>query len=1644
MVRQAWATVWMVVAMSTGPALADDPRAGADGVLRGGQRICLVGNALAERMQHHGWLETMLHATMPNAQLSVRNLGFGADTLTVRQRTSGFGSPDEYLARCKADVVVAFFGFNESFDGADGVGAFKSQLREFINHTRAQRYNGSSAPVIVLCSPVAIENLQDSSLAYSGALNTQLRPYVAGMSEVAAATNTLFIDLFDFTRTLYASKQDLTINGVHMTAEGNRNLAEHIAKVLCGRRAGNQEADHLEALRTAVIDKNHLWFNRYRATDGYNVYGGRSSLKYTDDVSNFAVLQREMEVLDVMVANRDRYIASIARGVPAKIDDRNAPPVIDVTTNKPGPLADGSHEFPSGQEAIEHMRVAPGLQVNLYADEGRFPELVNPVQMAWDSRGRLWVAVWPTYPHWEPHQPMNDKLLILEDTDSDGVADVCKTFAGDLHNPTGFEFWMGGVFVAQPPDVLFMKDTDGDDRPDRRERVLHGLSSADTHHSANSFVFGPDGALYFQEGTFHQSQIESVYGPIRNHNGAVWRFEPRTFRVERYIPYNFANPHGHVFDRWGQNFVTDGTGNDNYYALAFSGHIDHPAKHSSYFRYFKQRCRPCAATEILSSSHFPKEYQGNLLIADVIQFKGILQYRFQDDDSGFSAVETDAIVQSAHPTFRPSDIEVGPDGAVYFLDWTNPIIGHMQHHLRDPNRDHDHGRVYRVTMKDRPLAAPEKIAGQSASDVLDCLKSTDDRVRYRARIELSSRERADVLPEVSRWSAALEPSDAEFEHHLLEALWVYQQYDAVARKILEQLLIAKDPRARAAATRVVRGMRHRIPDALDLLRVCANDSHPRVRLEAVVAASYFDSPQAAAVALEVVRHPTDKFIDYALQETMRTLEPAWKRAIREGYSLLVDNPAGERLLLDRVDSNELMRLPKSPAVYRAMLTRGGVDAAHRQAAAQALATAQGTSVIDVVLSAVQDIESTRPGSAGAVIRDLSVVATSAVNATPEDETALSQLRERVVDSVRNSPGGAGRQLGYALWIVIDGHAKDAVYLANSSVGHLQDLCLAVGLINPPALRSTLADTIRPLMFGVPVRLRESGSESSGVRIAFYQPNPHRVPIHAFDDREPQAAGVVANFGLDNQYVLHPEAYALKFEGTIHIPHDGEYTFATRSDDGSRLYIDDNEVVDNDGLHGMLEKSGSTTLHAGPHRIVVTFFENGGGEGLEVSWSGPGIEKQPVPDEVLSIHSGKELRDAAVRAMALIPGLAEGKFKDAMLLIGGGAVAESTVKMIDAVPQSEWPSEHIRPLAETIGAYVQALPAAQRTSPQVAALLSVGRRLAEQLPTQEAVDVKALLAGLGGTVVLIRTVPHHMVYDVSRFQVQAGKPVAIVLQNNDMMPHNLVVTRPGKLSSVGQAAEALATRPDAPTLETFVPDSDHVLQYTALLAPGDSARLNFAAPDAPGEYPYVCTFPGHWMRMNGIMEVVEELQGDPVIERSAGGGDEVVVRPLVKDWKFEDLKDDVRQGVSGRSIQRGAEMFCLVGCIKCHQYEGAGSGGGPELSEAAQKYTAMEMLQHVLEPSHDIAEEYRFHTFVLDNEDEIYGRIARDDGEELHIIQHLQTPDEVTRIPRGRIRNKIPSRISAMPTGMLVILTRDEILDLVAYLKSATPQESEAP
>jgi putative heme-binding domain-containing protein len=1612
--------------------------------LNKGDHVSILGNTLADRMQHAGHVEARIQNRYPEHELSFRNLGFSGDELTLRLRSADFGSPDEWLTRTRADVVWAMFGYNESFGAEAGLDKFRADLDAFVKHTLAQKYNGESAPRLVLFSPIAHENLEDRNLPDGKENNRRLALYTAAMADVARDNGVLFVDLYTPTLELYrTSTRPLTINGVHLNDHGYEMLATLIERALFP--AGPQfkrDAAQLEPIRQAVLDKNFHWFQRYRTTDGYSVFGGRSHLKFVDGQTNREVAQREMEVLDMMTANRDRKIWAVAQGREYTVDDGNTPTFIPVVTNKPGPLAGGKHVFQSAELAINNMTVAEGMQVNLFASEEQFPELASPVQMAFDTKGRLWVAAWPTYPHWQPKvEEMNDKLLIFEDTDGDGKADEMKVFADHLHNPTGFEFWGGGVIVGQAPDLVFLKDTDGDDKADVRERILHGLDSADTHHTSNSFTLGPGGALYFQEGTFHHTQVETPYrSPVRSANAGVFRYEPRTQKFDVYIAYGFANPHGHVFDAWGQDFVTDGTGNVNYFAAPFSGHLEFPKKHSRYFPFFQQWVRPCAGTEILSSRHFPAENQGNYLVANVIGYQGILQYKFEDDGSGFKGVETERIVFSSDPNFRPTDIEIGPDGAIYFLDWQNPIIGHMQHNLRDPSRDKIHGRVYRITYKDRPLLTPPKIAGEPIPALLDLLKSPENRVRYRARIELSGRDSEAVVTAAHEWMKALDKSDKQYQHHLLETLWVHQQHNVANYPLLERLLNSPDYRARAAATRVLCYQREKISNPLALLHERAGDEHPRVRLEAVRACSFFEDGKAAEVALQALKHPADKFIDYCLGETMTALEPYWKQAITSGEPFAAGNPAGAEYVLRNVSTPDLLKMARSKPVYVAMLSREGILHDQRHEAVMGLVKLNGADMMTELLAAMTRLDKSDSPAAQSVLFDLAHLFTMQ---PPED---FSKYRAEIVKLAESAQRPITRRVAYVTLIEADKSLDKVWQRAGDSFGKLRDLVDAVPLIQDAKLRAAAHARVEPLLFSLPEPLASQASGKQGtvgryVRIEI----PGRRKTLTLAEVEVMSGGRnIAPSGTAKQSATAHNGDAKRAidgnkegsygaGGSTHTP-EGRDNPWWELDLGSEQSIDAIVIwnrIDGD-LGNRLDGYTLTVLDSARKPVFTKADQPAPAQSVKHELEG---------DPAGAIHR------AAINAITYTGVEPEQTFNTLVKFVDNAKYRNAAIRALGRMPRRTWPQAQVRPLFDNLAAHVQEIPAADRTAPAVLDELALGNSLAAALPKSEAEQARKLLREIGVNVIRLRPVPHKMLYDRTDLFVEAGRQAEIVFENIDIMPHNLVIVKPGTLAKVGIAAEEMATGPDAFDKQ-FIPNLPDVLYATRMLQPGQVDRISFQAPSQVGEFPFVCTFPGHWRRMYGTLHVVENLDDVPPEALVPTIDPEIQSRPFVRDWKYEDLAASLSQAGHGRDFARGKELFTAISCVKCHKLNNEGGSVGPDLAGIKEKLAKREIkrediLRELVDPSKKIDEKYRT-VVIVDGKGKLHtGIVAERNDKLVRLLSNPLDNQEPIELSTDDIEEEISSKVSLMPAGLLNTLTQDEILDLLMFIETAADEKHAA-
>ena len=863
--------------------------------LKKNDHIVLVGNNLASRMMNYGHFETELQVRYPDSLLYIRNMGDGGNTPGFRPHAARvspwafpgaekfqdelasysdsqghFPSPDEWLTNLKADVILAFFGYNESFQGEAGLENYQAELDAFIKHTVAQHYNGNSPPQLVIVSPIAFENLSDTDDLPDGQQeNANLSLYAETMREVAATNNVPFVDAYTPTKEWFdTSDKPLTIDGFQLTDAGYAKFATLLADQVFGEADKPAEA-HRKLVHDAVTEKNWMWHNDFKIPNGVHAYGRRY------DPFGPANYPFEIAKIREMTALRDEAIWQAAQGkvMNLKAADQQTEKLPPVETNF-DPGQHGNPKYLYGQEALDQLHVAPGYKIELFASEEEFADLANPVQLSFDDQGRLWVATMPSYPHYKPgdHKP-NDKLLILEDTDGDGKADKQTIFADSLHIPVGFELAPEGVYVSQGTNLKLYTDTDGDDQADAVQILLSGFDDHDTHHAHSAYTADPSGAIYMGEGVFLHTNVETPYGPVRATNGGFYRYVPQRHQLERTAQLPIPNPWGIAFDEWGQNIFAETSSPEVRWMMpgtVKSRYGDSTPQTESLIQE-DQRVRPTSGLEFVSSRHFPDDVQGDFLINNTIGFLGTKQHTLVDDGTGYKSEFRQDLVWGDDKNFRPVDMEFAPDGSLYLVDWHNVLIGHMQHNARDPLRDHVHGRIYRITYPARPLVEPAKVAGASIDELLDNLKLPEYRTRYRTRRELRGRDPKEVQSHLWNWIDRLDNTDPRYEHHLLEALWVTWGLDRVDQRLLRQLLTSKDYHVRAAAVRVLRYTGHQVEDQADLLMQAAQDEHGRVRLEAIAAASWLDQEVGIPIVEEAGKKPLDTWTVNAYETALAHL-----------------------------------------------------------------------------------------------------------------------------------------------------------------------------------------------------------------------------------------------------------------------------------------------------------------------------------------------------------------------------------------------------------------------------------------------------------------------------------------------------------------------------------------------------------------------------------------------------------------------------------------------------------------------------------------------------------------------------------------------------------------------------------------------------
>ncbi len=954
-----WCAAFLAAAPLLYSAPGDAPAAALQ--LRPNDRIVILGNAAADALFQDGYLETLLHVRYPNHQLLVRNLAFPGDT------AQGRGAPtarEQWLKAANPDVLLLFYGGAEAFAAKPGLAPFRTELTALLKKAAALERTGKPPLRVVVCGPMAVEPANEAPEAL--ALNASRKLYSETASAIAAEAGVPFVDLFALTQDLFAtapqrsallpSRWGAPTNALqtatgYLSAEAHRLLAPKLFQALLGENPPNLPVESPAAtgpsssLRAAVTARQADWQARYRPAAG-------------------APPPKEWAQLEPVFARHNAAVWALAKG------------------EQPGPEEKpaSSPPFPGAEPGGPKLKVQAGFKVQIFAESARFPELANPVQMSWDSQGRLGVLCRPQSKE-GPLPASADRLLLLEDTDGDGQADRISLFADQLNRTSAFTFHRDGVLLEQAGDLWLLRDPNHTGKATERERVLMGFGVAGADPSPNRLLSDPRGAVYWADPGPHRSRVETGTGLLPDARGMVLRFEPASGKLEPLLSSGLDEAPGALLASWGNVLFTDSKAQFWHFGPMVYGRAEPLPKQANWPRFWEKAPSPCTGTVIISGGHFPPELHGALLATTFAKPAGI-RHAFPRDGSPAE------LLSSEDPAFRPRALAAAPDGSLFFAD------GGKQD-----------GRIYRITAQDRPLPELPSLINASPEQLFEALKSPEESVREQARHRLGSLPAAPTLEALKAWTIRLNPADPQFERHRLEALWAARWFGALDLPLLEQILASPEPQARAQAVRILCEARGLLPDAMRRLELMATDAQERVRLEVLASAGSFagtDTPAAVRLVHRVLLSPLDATLERVAKETLRQLEPDSSRM------LLPSDPAVLRFVLGRLSDAELAKATPAEPVWLAQLERVGIAAAAKQNALRALAKKRATSfATELALALVQlDAAEANHGLTSPLLDLLSL----------QQAAELAPGRDALQKLASSAKPGRLRKVAHAAWL----------------------------------------------------------------------------------------------------------------------------------------------------------------------------------------------------------------------------------------------------------------------------------------------------------------------------------------------------------------------------------------------------------------------------------------------------------------------------------------------------------------------------------------------------------------------------------------------------------------------------------------------------
>ncbi len=572
-------------------------------------------------------------------------------------------------------------------------------------------------------------------------------------------------------------------------------------------------------------------------------YSGPSGAPRKEPAGHFPGGKGKRRSRNWLIAAAIMTLAGHAPGIEPRValaQRANAQPIPHGQDSAPNPSR-------TAAEALEAMTVPPGFKVELVAAE---PDIVNPVAMTFDERGRIWITESLEYPRREPG-PGRDRIKVLEDSDGDGKADRFTVFADGLNIPSGIAVGHGGVWVANSPDILFLEDRDGDGKADSREVVVTGFGRHDTHELPNSLTWGPDGWLYGWNGVFNPAKVISKNGKTYQFTCAIFRIHPTT-RVFEVWCEGTSNPWGIAIDPEG-SFFASACVIDHLWHLVETGYyvrqggpyppftwpiesiVDHKHQKAAY-----------CGIHYFDSPAYPEEYRGRLYMGN-IHGNAINVDAIERNGSTYRGHHRGDFLKANDAWFMPVVQKTGPDGCLYILDWYD-----RYHCYQDANRDPSgidrlKGRLYRVRFKETPRRVGFDLARSTDDELIKLLGSANVYDRDIAQRISAERKSPSIRSRLE--SLVLDRSAPRVAR--MHALWSRVSSGPLEPAFHASLLTHDDAAYRAWGVRAA-GNQGKISGPIkELILKLSNDQAPEVRLQVAIAARKLEGVDSLRVLLDV-------------------------------------------------------------------------------------------------------------------------------------------------------------------------------------------------------------------------------------------------------------------------------------------------------------------------------------------------------------------------------------------------------------------------------------------------------------------------------------------------------------------------------------------------------------------------------------------------------------------------------------------------------------------------------------------------------------------------------------------------------------------------------------------------------------------------